>query len=68
MSIIHITMSLSIILLFSEEGSVLVWGDNKHGQCVKVMSPMTILYGEMFGGQKVTGIYSGWTHLLASTG
>lgn len=57
----------------TDQGQVFVWGCNKYGQCTQdpqVTSQVNTPYRvnqDLFGGQKVKVIRSGWTHLIAQT-
>ena len=65
---------MSICMFFVDEGRVLIWGCNKHGQVTQdpgtVSSVPTpyLLPQEVFGGHRVLQLHSGWTHLLAVLG
>ncbi|KAH3886308.1 secretion-regulating guanine nucleotide exchange factor-like isoform X1 [Dreissena polymorpha] len=55
------------------QGSVLFWGCNKHGQgavypkVTQQISVPMVIDQDLFGGERVKVIKSGWTHLLAQT-
>ncbi|XP_026877239.1 secretion-regulating guanine nucleotide exchange factor isoform X2 [Electrophorus electricus] len=51
-------------------GAVFLWGCNKHGQLCSTESFLalpTLLDQSLVNGEKVSAIYSGWTHLVAQT-
>ncbi|XP_074131331.1 secretion-regulating guanine nucleotide exchange factor isoform X1 [Sminthopsis crassicaudata] len=54
----------------TDEGELYVWGSNKHGQ---LLSPAAFLptpqkiEAHCFQNEKVTMVWSGWTHLVAQT-
>ena len=50
-----------------------LWGSNKHGQLTSSSTdsflPRPVLLDRSpLGGEKVTHVHSGWTHLVAQTG
>ncbi|XP_036817040.1 secretion-regulating guanine nucleotide exchange factor isoform X1 [Oncorhynchus mykiss] len=54
------------------EGDVFLWGSNKHGQLTSSSTdsflPRPVLLDRSpLGGEKVTHVHSGWTHLVAQT-
>uniref|UniRef100_A0A3B4A2B4 Uncharacterized protein n=1 Tax=Periophthalmus magnuspinnatus TaxID=409849 RepID=A0A3B4A2B4_9GOBI len=53
-----------------EDGELFMWGSNKHGQLTSsdpfVSSPIS-LKRCLLGGEKITSVWSGWTHNVAQT-
>jgi hypothetical protein len=55
----------------SDTGELYVWGRNKHGQLASraVFLPLPQrIEAHYFQDEKVTAVWSGWTHLVAKTG
>uniref|UniRef100_A0A3B4A2T5 RCC1-like domain-containing protein n=1 Tax=Periophthalmus magnuspinnatus TaxID=409849 RepID=A0A3B4A2T5_9GOBI len=57
-------------LYLTEDGELFMWGSNKHGQLTSsdpfVSSPIS-LKRCLLGGEKITSVWSGWTHNVAQT-
>nr|XP_012636104.1 secretion-regulating guanine nucleotide exchange factor isoform X3 [Microcebus murinus] len=54
----------------TDAGEVYVWGSNKHGQLVTQAAFLPMpwkIEAHCFQNEKVTAIWSGWTHLVAQT-
>ena len=59
--------------MFVDTGQLWIWGDNKYGQQAKAPSVPSqptpeLLPADLFDGQKVTEVHSGWSHIIAKTG
>ncbi|XP_034788147.2 secretion-regulating guanine nucleotide exchange factor isoform X7 [Pan paniscus] len=55
----------------TDAGEVYVWGSNKHGQLANEAAFLPVpqkIEAHCFQNEKVTAIWSGWTHLVAQTG
>ncbi|KAG8524284.1 Secretion-regulating guanine nucleotide exchange factor [Galemys pyrenaicus] len=55
----------------TDSGELYVWGSNKHGQLASQDAFLPVprkIEAQSFQNEKVTGIWSGWTHLVAQTG
>ncbi|XP_027891795.1 secretion-regulating guanine nucleotide exchange factor isoform X2 [Xiphophorus couchianus] len=53
-----------------EEGELFLWGRNKHGQLATAepfLPSPTLLNRSLLKGEKVMGVCSGWTHVVAQT-
>lgn len=60
-----------IPVVCAEDGDLFLWGSNRHGQLTTTdpfMSSPTPLKRSLLGGEKVTNVWSGWTHVVAQTG
>uniref|UniRef100_A0A8C6UVL3 Secretion regulating guanine nucleotide exchange factor n=1 Tax=Neogobius melanostomus TaxID=47308 RepID=A0A8C6UVL3_9GOBI len=57
-------------LYLTENGDLFMWGGNKHGQLISsepfVPSPIS-LKRCLLGGEKITNVWSGWTHTVVQT-
>ncbi|XP_075404531.1 secretion-regulating guanine nucleotide exchange factor isoform X1 [Tenrec ecaudatus] len=54
----------------TDAGELYVWGSNKHGQLATQDAFLPVprkIEGRCFQNEKVTAIWSGWTHLVAQT-
>ncbi|XP_063584593.1 secretion-regulating guanine nucleotide exchange factor isoform X3 [Pongo abelii] len=54
----------------TDAGEVYVWGSNKHGQLAAEAAFLPVpqkIEAHCFQNEKVTAIWSGWTHLVAQT-
>uniref|UniRef100_A0A2I3TFI9 Secretion regulating guanine nucleotide exchange factor n=1 Tax=Pan troglodytes TaxID=9598 RepID=A0A2I3TFI9_PANTR len=54
----------------TDAGEVYVWGSNKHGQLANEAAFLPVpqkIEAHCFQNEKVTAIWSGWTHLVAQT-
>ncbi|XP_032022375.1 secretion-regulating guanine nucleotide exchange factor isoform X1 [Hylobates moloch] len=54
----------------TDAGEVYVWGSNKHGQLATEAAFLPVpqkIEAHCFQNEKVTAIWSGWTHLVAQT-
>uniref|UniRef100_A0A2K6F1T6 Secretion regulating guanine nucleotide exchange factor n=3 Tax=Propithecus coquereli TaxID=379532 RepID=A0A2K6F1T6_PROCO len=54
----------------TDAGEVYVWGSNKHGQLVTEAAFLPMpqkIEAHCFQNEKVTAVWSGWTHLVAQT-
>uniref|UniRef100_A0A3P9PEX5 Secretion regulating guanine nucleotide exchange factor n=1 Tax=Poecilia reticulata TaxID=8081 RepID=A0A3P9PEX5_POERE len=52
------------------EGELFLWGSNKHGQLATAepfLPSPSLLNRSLLKGEKVTGVCSGWTHVVAQT-
>ncbi|XP_055011635.1 secretion-regulating guanine nucleotide exchange factor isoform X2 [Boleophthalmus pectinirostris] len=65
-----VTAGMAHCLYLTEDGDVFMWGSNKHGQLTSsepfVSSPISLKCCHL-GGEKVTNVWSGWTHNVAQT-
>lgn len=55
----------------SDTGELYVWGRNKHGQLASLAAFLPLpqrIEAHCFQDEKVTAVWSGWTHLVAKTG
>ncbi|XP_037378626.1 secretion-regulating guanine nucleotide exchange factor isoform X6 [Talpa occidentalis] len=55
----------------TDSGELYVWGSNKHGQLASQAAFLPMpqkIEAQSFQNEKVTGVWSGWTHLVAQTG
>ncbi|KAM5183953.1 secretion-regulating guanine nucleotide exchange factor isoform 4-T4 [Callospermophilus lateralis] len=55
----------------TDAGELYVWGSNKHGQLAAQAAFLPVpqkIEAHCFQNEKVTAIWSGWTHLVAQTG
>lgn len=62
---------ISVSLWSPEDGDLFLWGSNKHGQLVSrdpFLSSATPVKRSLLGGERVGGVWSGWTHIIAQTG
>ncbi|KAJ0069160.1 hypothetical protein NL108_003080, partial [Boleophthalmus pectinirostris] len=71
LTLILVKISTIFEYLFNvEDGDVFMWGSNKHGQLTSsepfVSSPISLKCCHL-GGEKVTNVWSGWTHNVAQT-
>lgn len=61
----------SLIVCVAGNGDLFVWGSNKHGQLaasdIFLPSP-SLVKPALLRGEKVTRVWSGWTHIVAQTG
>ncbi|XP_054555372.1 secretion-regulating guanine nucleotide exchange factor isoform X4 [Talpa occidentalis] len=54
----------------TDSGELYVWGSNKHGQLASQAAFLPMpqkIEAQSFQNEKVTGVWSGWTHLVAQT-
>lgn len=54
-----------------DSGELYVWGSNKHGQLASQAAFLPVpqkIEAHCFQNEKVTAVWSGWTHLVAQTG
>ncbi|XP_045871982.1 secretion-regulating guanine nucleotide exchange factor isoform X3 [Meles meles] len=54
----------------TDAGELYVWGSNKHGQLASLAAFLPIpqkIEAHCFQNEKVTSVWSGWTHLVAQT-
>lgn len=54
-----------------DTGELYVWGRNKHGQLASLAAFLPLpqrVEAHYFQDEKVTAVWSGWTHLVAKTG
>ncbi|XP_037307735.2 secretion-regulating guanine nucleotide exchange factor isoform X2 [Pungitius pungitius] len=52
------------------DGDLFLWGSNKRGQLTTAepfLSTPTLVNRSLLGGEKVTAVWSGWTHVVAQT-
>ncbi|KAK1335904.1 hypothetical protein QTO34_003703 [Cnephaeus nilssonii] len=55
----------------TDSGELYVWGSNKHGQLASQDAFLPVpqkIEAHRFQNEKVTAVWSGWTHLVAQTG
>uniref|UniRef100_A0A673UVD4 Secretion regulating guanine nucleotide exchange factor n=1 Tax=Suricata suricatta TaxID=37032 RepID=A0A673UVD4_SURSU len=55
----------------TDAGELYVWGSNKHGQLASLAAFLPLpqkIEARCFQNEKVTSVWSGWTHLVAQTG
>ncbi|ERE69652.1 putative E3 ubiquitin-protein ligase HERC4 isoform 2 [Cricetulus griseus] len=55
----------------TDTGELYVWGRNKHGQLASLAAFLLLpqrIDARCFQDEKVTAVWSGWTHLVAQTG
>nr|XP_038956890.1 secretion-regulating guanine nucleotide exchange factor isoform X8 [Rattus norvegicus] len=55
----------------TDTGELYVWGRNKHGQLASLATFLPLpqrVEAHYFQDEKVTAVWSGWTHLVAKTG
>ena len=69
-----IDMFTGQLFCVSDKGRIVIWGDNKHGQCCldpgtePIVPKPRLIPQKMFENKAVSELHSGWTHLLAKTG
>ncbi|XP_032737046.1 secretion-regulating guanine nucleotide exchange factor isoform X5 [Lontra canadensis] len=54
----------------TDAGELYVWGSNKHGQLASLAAFLPMpqkIEAQCFQNEKVTSVWSGWTHLVAQT-
>lgn len=69
--IASLTIVISFLLCCQEVGDLFLWGSNRHGQLTSGESflPKPVLLDHtLLDRERVTDIWSGWTHLVAKTG
>uniref|UniRef100_A0A3B3DPF2 Secretion regulating guanine nucleotide exchange factor n=1 Tax=Oryzias melastigma TaxID=30732 RepID=A0A3B3DPF2_ORYME len=60
----------SIPCLVPEEGELFLWGSNKHGQLgtsESFLPSPSPLRRSLLNGEKVSNVWSGWSHIIAQT-
>ncbi|XP_043980367.1 secretion-regulating guanine nucleotide exchange factor isoform X1 [Gambusia affinis] len=65
-----VTAGSAHCVCLTEEGELFLWGSNKHGQLATAESFLpspTLLNRSLLRGEKVMGVCSGWTHVVAQT-
>ncbi|XP_054903740.1 secretion-regulating guanine nucleotide exchange factor isoform X3 [Poeciliopsis prolifica] len=65
-----VTAGSAHCVCLTEEGELFLWGCNKHGQLATAepfLPSPTLLHRSLLKGEKVTGVCSGWTHVVAQT-
>ncbi|XP_032437941.1 secretion-regulating guanine nucleotide exchange factor isoform X3 [Xiphophorus hellerii] len=65
-----VTAGSAHCVCLTEEGELFLWGRNKHGQLATAepfLPSPTLLNRSLLKGEKVMGVCSGWTHVVAQT-
>ncbi|XP_007578663.1 secretion-regulating guanine nucleotide exchange factor isoform X2 [Poecilia formosa] len=65
-----VTAGSAHCVCLTEEGELFLWGSNKHGQLATAepfLPSPSLLNRSLLKGEKVMGVCSGWTHVVAQT-
>ncbi|XP_070347411.1 secretion-regulating guanine nucleotide exchange factor isoform X29 [Equus asinus] len=68
--VVSIAAGLRHALAATDAGELYVWGSNKHGQLASQAAFLPVpqkIEAHCFQHEKVTAVWSGWTHLVAQT-
>ncbi|KAM8812380.1 secretion-regulating guanine nucleotide exchange factor isoform 4-T4 [Rhynchonycteris naso] len=68
--VVSVAAGLRHALAATDAGELYVWGSNKHGQLASQAAFLPVpqkIEAHCFQNEKVTAVWSGWTHLVAQT-